>query len=524
MLHNLLNFIFETFTIKNVAVTTDLFRNSTTMLDSVSNNARWIHTLLKPIFQKMQIESELILSDSDGGVIDARYILNKLNIQCDKTGWAHSTNTPDLELAIDQLRLLLKNDLIIGFGLTPSLIYFLDRHSVKVIDIEISPYRFGKNWYFKCRTNDKRIEVALRTIEISQDLLSQTAIDFLGILARRYQYSPQEVDFKAGLIVGQYPIDLALVEGGVIRSLQDDDIFDYLRRQASLVDIVYISPHPEMKGSISNIDCIHRSLSNSVISSYPSYSYLALCNLCWVDGLSSSLLEEAKLFGKKSNQLIKPDRDYSPILPNSLSSWICVTEDLLSLTFWQALISKKKSKRNFQRDRDIIRSALGVSNYGLHGQNTSVKKPNVYELGVTYATNVNGLGVEALYSSWQVPESWGTWSAANYSTMVFSLNYIGTCCLSLQVRIFESPTVSLSINGGSEFTPLYRSANNGAMKFSITLTTSEVNKIWVLRFRFDAPVVPSDIYPESKDRRCIALGVESFYAHAIRNCAINVQT
>ena len=95
-------------------------------------------------------------------------------------------------------------------------------------------------WYLNCRSNDKHLEKFLRKIEVHREVHEQSANEFRGIHSLRHKFSPSHSFPLAGLLIGQYPIDLALVERGVIRTLGDEDILDKIIKKAStLISFTY---------------------------------------------------------------------------------------------------------------------------------------------------------------------------------------------------------------------------------------------------------------------------------------------
>ena len=92
------------------------------------------------------------------------------------------------------------------------------------------------------------------------------------------------------------------------------------------------------------------------------YRILSDVNLKHVIALSSSVLDEAAMFGVETTRLMEPDRDASDLIPLTVSQWYRIpSEELTHEGFVNAFSGIISSRRNVPRRRLDLRRSLNTA-------------------------------------------------------------------------------------------------------------------------------------------------------------------
>ena len=249
-------------------------------------------------------------------------------------------------------RLLDGFDLVIGYELTPLTRNLLTRLGVRYLDIWVSPIRFYRDVFFEMCSNDDNIRLVLSCNSIP-DVKLFSAASTLANYTRDFLQPP---NIKGGslLIAAQLSQDKSVAHNGRFLSLNDfqREIF----KLADEHEHTYLLKHP--KADELTFSETMRSFSSlprfSVLRDSSIYALLSSPNLKTVAGISSSVMAEARYFGKESVYLFKP------VIPEG---YFHIYESAYSLSFWCALLGcplpERDSKLLFQdNDFRVSRDAV----------------------------------------------------------------------------------------------------------------------------------------------------------------------
>lgn len=343
---------------KSVVITTDVFRCREFDVDSVVPNVRWLRGLLYNVFPAADFVQTIFASDCDDGDFDIAGYRRAHDLPNDRSGWASLVNTPIAKADDGHFTGLLNAALVIGWGLTPALMHLLDRHRIPFVDVEVDPIRFGNDLLLRVRTNSPALSGYFSTLHADEAIFSASVAGLRAFVAR-LEAGTMKTGRSFGLFAGQFPIDLSIVRNGCIAepAAQINDI----RAIAESVDTLYVKPHPG-DSAMHHIAVLLDTIPNARLTRTNVYRILSDINLKHVVALSSSVLDEAALFGVTTTRLIEPDRDASSLIPPSTSRWYRIAaEDLATTDFVNAFLGSSAPPSNAPRRHIDLRRSLRTS-------------------------------------------------------------------------------------------------------------------------------------------------------------------
>ena len=242
-------------------------------------------------------------------------------------------------------RLLRGYDLVVGYELTHVTRELLSVIGVRYLDIWVSPIRFYRDVFFEMGSNCDRINQWLCLHALPEERLWQAASDLVSYTNDFLQMP--KVKANSLLVVSQLAEDKSVACNGRFMCLSDfqEEVFG----MASKHDHTYFLKHPKASelSFIQSIRPFSVSPCFSALRGTSIYSLLASPNIITVAGISSSVMAEAKFFGKNYLYLFRP------VIPDSYKH---IYESAYSLGFWCGVLGlprpKKDSKILFQ-DNDF---------------------------------------------------------------------------------------------------------------------------------------------------------------------------
>lgn len=227
-------------------------------------------------------------------------------------------------------KVLEKYDLIILFEpiqLTKDFIYDIKKDA---IFFYISPIRFAKDVLFSVKSTCVNIQKKLETLSIKNSRIKDLANYWKRLIIEKKGHG----DFTKGssLIVGQVDKDLSVWNGKKMLSLKDYE--EHLSIIAEKSSCIYFKDHPNNKSGHNDwlINQPNVKKTNENI-----YKLLSSKNIENIYAISSSVVDEAKYFGKNSFYLYKPffnkEEDYS-----------IIDSTFFSTNFWSILIDNAAPK------------------------------------------------------------------------------------------------------------------------------------------------------------------------------------
>jgi len=384
----------------------DFFRSSDNLLASHPSNRRFLRRTFGLAASRLGIECRDLSARSDGGTLEVATMMRELGLPLGPAGWAKSC-IAELSPLLDPglVPRLGPGTLVIGWGLTPSLLHLLDRQDVAFIDIEISPRRFASHLAFCVRTNDRQIEAMLSRWRIDDESFWNEAAALKGYFSRRGAAHLFDRGLRVGLFCGQTAVDLALVQGGEIaRPIDVSDSAAVLARQ---VDLLVIKPHP-YEPDLRHLQALAGRIENVSWTDANIYALLCADNLQFVCSLSSGALQEASYFMKTAVRLITPDRNDPAALPASCCDWMTVGPGIASIECLAACCSAAPgpAPRPSAFPDDALDRAFGAR-WGLDAHDPGLPDPPALEPGRIYALRNSSLPNGWLSFGWSAPAPGG---------------------------------------------------------------------------------------------------------------------
>lgn len=418
-----------------VGITSDIFRCGALGLATVSENTHWIAGIVRPALAPAFSGRRIILSRSDGGQVDVKALAQELGLPTSPETWARLSLGAGMDEAIARILAPVFDDVshVIGFGLPPGMMRFLDRAGIAFLDLEIAQLRLSPQLRFRARTNDPGLQ---ETLQALQHPLGEHVTHVQTALSGRAANDASQ-GVKRGVFLGQKQLDLALVEQGRLRCPHDPDLLEQLKRLTGDLDELHILPHPESRNRVGHLLPLIEALPNAVIGGSNSYAMLAHPDTVRAIGLSSSSLREAALLGVEAKALILPDRDNPACLPATLTDWVEVDDALFSPEVLAGFAAGEGLPSPARQGAGLIEARMGVS------QRTLAKAAPIRQLpqlqpGRSFALGTQaGAALECLQFGWSQPEPWGIWSEGQTAALAFRCTTEAPCRLILEGRLFH---------------------------------------------------------------------------------------
>jgi hypothetical protein len=359
----------------SVVITTDVFRCREFGLPSIAPNVQWLRGLLHGVFSA----TDFTLSIFDTECPDSRFDVARFRrchgLPQDASAWASLVDTRIASEDESYFSELLDAALVIGWGLTPALMELLDRNHVPFVDIEVDPIRFGEDMLLRVRTNCPRLSDFFSDQNVDESVFA-TSVAGLRAFVAGIEGAAVRTSRPFGLFAGQCRIDLSTVMSGHIV-----EPFERIAEISSLaqdVDTLFIKPHPFETGN-GHLATLLRAIPNARLTHANIYRILSDINLKHVSALSSSVLDEAAVFGVETTRLIKPDRDCSSLIPSSTSRWYRISADeIIHEGFVNAFLGLPVPQSNLPRRRLDLRKSLRIS-WGLSDLYDQARLPLSFE-------------------------------------------------------------------------------------------------------------------------------------------------
>jgi hypothetical protein len=342
---------------KSVVITTDIFRCPEFGLQSVVPNVHWLRGLLHNVFSTTDFALTTFSNECDEGSFEVTRYRRAHDLPQEASGWARLVNTRISTDDESYFADLLCAALVVGWGLTPALMELLDRHQIPFVDIEVDPIRFCDDLLLRVRTNSPDLSDYFSCLNVDEAVFS-TSVAGLRAFVARIEGATVKPSRPFGLFAGQCLIDLSTVESGHI--VTPAERMNEISALAQSVDTLFIKPHP-FETDTGHLARLLDAIPNARMTRANIYRILSDINLKHVVALSSSVLDEAAMFGVETTRLIEPDRDASSLIPSSISRWYRVpTEEVTHDGFVNAFLGIASPRSNTPRARLDLRGSLNT--------------------------------------------------------------------------------------------------------------------------------------------------------------------
>ncbi|MGF6765491.1 hypothetical protein P3T24_005831 [Paraburkholderia sp. GAS33] len=513
--------------IEEVIFVDDFFRVSENGLFASLENRKFLRTFFGVAASRLGWRVREVCAQSQGGTIPVPKLMEALGLPQSAEGWAAAC-TADLKPAAEHLGALAltPTSLVIGWGLSPSIMQYVDGQGASFIDVEIHAIRFTRDLHLAVRTNDPAIRHELERMRIPEEAFWSAAAGLRAYFARRGQPFIVRPDLSVGLFVGQTALDLALVGDG--RLMRPADFVTQIAMWARQVDLLVISPHPA-QANADLLDALLDSVPNAALVSSNTYNLLCAENLAFVAGISTGVLKEAHYLGCSDiRQLLADDRNAVNLLPATCSPWIPVRLEIASLrslqafararqSWWHRTVPQFSLGQHSTFPEDMLNHIFGYRwGFDLAADGLPKLPELVPEQPLSLAAGAPG-AVHALFGrGWHGSEDWGVWSGEGRAYLVVSLGSPSAVApihgfeLSLHGRMYvpacvEPPAVHILINGHESQA---RVSQDGGLEWVIHLGADAIeHRLLIISVDVRGAVRPCDV-GENADTRILGVGLE----------------
>lgn len=285
-------------TVKRILIASDpLF----TKESEQHNNRRWMTDLLSRPIQLAtgtrpgELKSSI---DGDATCIDREHFFKLSNIDVDltMTQFWYDVNSIT-QASLDYLSEFVDSStLVVGYELSMQTRDLLDKLNVPFVDMWLHPVRFLDDILFGMNSNNYEINSEIFKFHLDDDVAYLYADKIKIQTYKGWRRIEADVQDNSALFIGQMLNDKSICKDGKMLSVLDfKEKFEDLGRKYSKV---YYSKHPYLRSGDEEINRYISSLSFVELTDIPTYRLLASNKIAKVTSLSSSVITEAKYFGK----------------------------------------------------------------------------------------------------------------------------------------------------------------------------------------------------------------------------------
>lgn len=327
---------------RRILLTGDLLRpQEEAFRPAQTGNILWLHRLLRrPIATASGLDVQALAwsppPGSGAAAFDTPRFYAEAGATADIEGWVSLFAADGLPRdAARMLALAFEGAAaVIGFELPEIQTRLLTRLGIPWVDLSIHPLRFGPDLLFAVQTNHAAVAEALAPHH-AEDHVFEPWADLVAAMAVKIPLHPP-VEERV-LVVGQTRVDRALIADGRLIDLRD--VLEAFHKAIGRDGRVLFKPHPYNPDGFGLHDL---SLPLRRVREVNDNAYVLMAQdpVQRVVGVSSSLVEEARFFGKEGVFLGTPPfrlaRDRHALAPGVHAS---VVDAWLSADFWRDLLA-----------------------------------------------------------------------------------------------------------------------------------------------------------------------------------------
>ncbi len=505
----------------------DFLRGSENGMKYSGHNRRFLRRFFGTAASRLGWKTRELGSQSQDGCIPVADIMKAYDLPLSPAGWAAAC-VADFNKAAEHFAFLdlPSSALVIGWGLTPATMHYLNSRGISFIDVEIGSIRFARDLHLVMRTNDQGIRREIEKMRIHEDHFWSAAAGMRSYFGRRGQPSIVSPDISVGLFVGQMSIDLAMVRNG--RLAKPADFVDEVRQWSKEVDLLAIRSHPAQPDP-DHLYVLLEAIPNAVLLNSNTYSLLCADNLAFVGAISSGTLKEAAYLGCNDiRRLMQDDRNNPQCLPDGCSPWVAVELDVASTTalmnfsrarsrFWHWPLPRPGRSRKSPFAEDMLNHIFGYR-WGMEPTASGLPELPVLSPGsrMDFTVGAPGSACAIFGRGWLWPESWGVWSAEPHASLVIPIKLPDeTCSVSefaftlvghAYVPEKAIPPKIIIFANGIECDCI--SENNGEMHWTARFSSESVrSRMLVISIHVQGALRQCDLGGEANDFRAFGLGL-----------------
>lgn len=316
-------------------IASDVLMTST---DEQESNVRWLGDLLRrPLGRATGIIPLTTISGQQREhAFSRRRFFESSNVKLDSEArqFFYAAHEID-DASVEYLRSAFDpTDVILGYELSEQTRTILTRAGLRFIDIWLHPVRFTDDILFGLASNHPEVDSKLGEHEVDEYMCFAHADRLRVQNYRGFRRFKGRLEDGAALFVGQTLLDKAVFcDGRMLNLLDFESEFRQLGREHSTV---YYSRHPFVKHGDEAILDLIRSSSFAQLIDFPTYHLLASDEIRTVASISSSVVQEAKYFGKATKHLYRPP---VPLRWDQPDGYATIGSDLLNPAFWSRVLA-----------------------------------------------------------------------------------------------------------------------------------------------------------------------------------------
>lgn len=325
------------------------------------NNRRWFKDLLaRPISQATGHPPKSFASSlTDKSKLSRKRFFQLSGIELkDVMHFWFDDQTITVESVRYLNRFLPKGSILIGYELGEPTRKILDRAGVRYIDIWLHPIRFYEDVLFGFSSGTRSVFEGLKKFHLSDENFWLYADRLRIQLYKGWRRDERELAPGSALLVGQTLEDKALCRDGKMLSMLD--FRGEVETLAAEYSKVYYSRHPFVKkGDEAVLDWL-ATFKNVELTHEPAYHLIANPAIKKVAALSSSVVHEARFFGKKTEFFYKP---IFTLGKRFGLDYLTVYQEFISAHFWAEALRpiypvRECSRISFADGKDKLRDML----------------------------------------------------------------------------------------------------------------------------------------------------------------------
>ncbi|EPX77983.1 hypothetical protein Salmuc_03305 [Salipiger mucosus DSM 16094] len=306
-------------------------------------------------------------TDSDFESFDREKFFRESGIELDPEVAQFSFSGTDISSASRETlsRVIGPGDLVIGYELSPQTRALIEAVGADFIDIWLHPVRFMDDILFALRASRAGMQTLIEDWAVPRSKMEMYA-DRLRVQAfKGWERKELPIKENSAAFIGQMNNDKSVFRDG--RFLDALDFRQEIETLARDHDEVLYLRHPYLKQGDEAVLAYLDTIPNVTVSDLPTYKVIAHPNVRTVMSISSSVLEEAKLFGKSTRCLFQP---VIPLFDGPAEThYASIMHAFLSPRFWTEILLAEYGDRHtplgavphteFDSPKDKMRDMLG---------------------------------------------------------------------------------------------------------------------------------------------------------------------
>lgn len=346
----------------------------------------WIYDMFLPIIKdaiSSNIEITFDILDNNGNSFSQDYFY-KLNERRNLAIGYNIYNISNFnQKQIEYLQTFFnENTIILGMELYRPLCDLLSSFGCKIIDFAYNSYKLFDDIAFAIYSNDINVYNALLKYQVPQEKFYYYANYWKVFMKHNNMIQDSDIKENSVLFIGQTLKDKSVQKEGIF--LNVTNYTNKLKELSEQYSAIYYLPHPYLRN---NRQVVYKYVNNSpyiqLIKNRSTYGLLASDKISKVVGISTSVLYEAKYFGKDVEYLYKPL--FNIDVPFEDYSYVSITEDCWNPKFWADILEpicdinkNVKNINHFKNAHNKIRNVRDIY-WGYAQLDPLRRQPKLYD-------------------------------------------------------------------------------------------------------------------------------------------------